>query len=177
MAILTIRTEKIVRNFTLLKSLCDARGLELVTVVKCCLGEDGILRKLVERGAHIIAETSPANLARFEGDVKRMLLRSSLSDIRSGLPNCDYVLVSELPLLHALSELPASRRPAAILTLEFGDLREGIPPDQLPEFLHDATRIKGARIVGFAATFGCLLGKLPDADTIARLRQLMNRLA
>ncbi len=169
---LSVNLNKITENFDRIRALCDERGIELATVAKLCLTNLDIVKPIIDAGAHLIAESNLVNLANLPYNVRRMLLRTSLDDIALGLDHCDYVFLSEIPLLSALRETRRGREVGVYVNVEAGDLREGVLPEDLAGFLSAARRIRrGPRIVGFAANYGCLRGFVPSAEDIRRFRE------
>ncbi len=169
---LSVNLNKITENFDRIRALCDAHGIELATVAKLCLTNLDIVKPIIDAGAHLIAESNLVNLANLPYNVRRMLLRTSLDDIAAGLDHCDYVFISELRLLSALQDTPRGREVGVYVSVEAGDLREGVIAEELAAFLSAARRIgSGPRIVGFAANYGCLRGFVPSAADIRRFRE------
>ncbi|HOV14047.1 MAG TPA: alanine racemase [Spirochaetota bacterium] len=94
-----------------------------------------------------------------------MLLLTKLSDVFEELENCNSIFVSDLKILEAVSQLKKSKDIEIILSLELGDLRDGINPDNLNNFMKNALKIDNINIRGIGTNLGCLAGKLPDEKT------------
>ncbi|MBN1409284.1 MAG: alanine racemase [Spirochaetales bacterium] len=173
MPVLFIDRNKILHNFLFLKKLCSDFKLELVTVAKFCLFNSQIIDSLIDNGAEFIAGVNLFNLRNLKEPIKKMLLRTALSDMKNGIEDCDCVLVSELAMLEALARLPGQKKPGAILMLELGDFREGIPPDDFIKFLKKALSIRGVKIAGIGGNLGCLTGRLPDTEMFSIMHDLL----
>ena len=70
----------------------------------------------------------------------------------------------------------------ALLMVDIGDMREGIPQDEAPALLRAvaaasqrAARGPGAHVAGIGVNLGCLYGTCPDAENMARLETLAAR--
>ena len=176
MAKLIIDLPKIVENFRIINQLCSKNNLELVTVAKLCLTNIDIVKPIIDAGARIIGETNLVNLANLPYSVEKMLLRSSSSDIRSGLDGCDYVLLSELSLLEELAHSKARARNGVFISVELGDLRDGVCLESLPSFVEKSLAIKGVEIKGMAANFGCLHGMIPNTATLDTIEESLHQI-
>ncbi|MEI6387610.1 MAG: alanine racemase [Spirochaetota bacterium] len=181
---LTIDRDKITENYRSVQKTCDGHGISLVVVAKICLTQLDIVQPIIDSGVRIVADSNLANLSSLPGNVERMLLRSSLAEMREGLANCDYVLLSELSHFETCAEVRhagprhAGPRRGAFISVEAGDLRDGVTAEELPGFVDRATRVRGGpRIAGFAANYGCLRGFVPDLEDLVRFRELCDRSA
>ena len=70
----------------------------------------------------------------------------------------------------------------ALLMVDIGDMREGIPQDEAPALLRAvaaasqrAARGPGAHVAGIGVNLGCLYGPCPDEENMARLETLAAR--
>lgn len=70
----------------------------------------------------------------------------------------------------------------AMLMVDIGDMREGIPQDEAPALLRAvaaasqrAARGPGAHVAGIGVNLGCLYGTCPDEENMARLETLAAR--
>ena len=70
----------------------------------------------------------------------------------------------------------------ALLMVDIGDMREGIPQDEAPALLRAvaaasqrAARGPGAHVAGIGVNLGCLYGTCPDEENMARLEALAAR--
>lgn len=175
---LTVDIGKIVENYRAVERLCTAHGMSLVVVAKLCLTSLDIVKPLIDAGARTIAETDLVNLESLPYHVKRMLLRLSLGDVRRGLEHCDFALLSEPALYDALASDKRGRKVKVLVSVESGDLREGVAEAELPAFLGRLSpTARGPRIEGFAANYGCLRGFVPTHEDTLRLREACDKAA
>ncbi|OHD24605.1 MAG: hypothetical protein A2086_11495 [Spirochaetes bacterium GWD1_27_9] len=162
MAVLKIDTNKIVENFNKIQKLSKQKNLELVAVTKLFLSENKIVDLLIKNGASVIGDCYYENLKKIPQNVKRMLLMTRLSDIKKDFSCCDIAFLSELKMIEEISKLKNSNKIDIILAIDLGDLREGILPKNLINFMEKALKFKNINIIGIGANLGCLIGKLWD---------------
>lgn len=175
MARLTIDLGMIADNFRRLRALCARRGRELVAVTKLCQSNPAVVGALKAAGAWTVAETNLRNLERIPRDMARMLLRTSRSDIQSGLSACDSVLLSELDLAEAVARLPRPAEKAIYITVEGGDNREGVNPAELAGFVKKLLGYKKLALAGIAVNYGCLRGMVPSPADAEELVDLVRK--
>ncbi len=168
MAKLIINTKGIIDNYNYIMGLNCIKNRELIVVTKLFYSSPDLINILKKQGIDKIADCNIENFAGQTG-LKRMLLKTSLSDIREKkLSNCESILVTELKMLEAVSEMGLNNI-EIYLGIETGDLREGIVPSDFYDFMKSALKIKGINIAGIYTNLGCLAGKLPDEETITQL--------
>lgn len=174
MSVLNINISSILKNLKSVKKLCESRGCGLVPVTKICLSDPVIVKSFKDRGVDIIADSSLDNFNHLETDIRRFLLKIRLNEARSGDLNCDFIYTSGMDVIKALSERADHKNYRIFLALELGDLREGILPEELPEIVDTALKLPNISIAGLSANFGCLMGKLPDQDVSAVLKNTLS---
>jgi ornithine racemase len=162
MAKLIINIDKIVQNFLTVNQICQDNHLELVVVTKCCSGDAKIIQPLIDAGVNIIAESQAQNLTKTGKPVKKMLLHASLSGLETDL-NCDFIFISDLKILKKYSQSPLAKQSQVIIPLEIGDMREGVLPEELVDFVKKAL-VEKVQIAGFSANLGCFNATKPKLD-------------
>ena len=171
MTILEINIEDIKNNFQKIQSLCDANSLELVTVSKVCLSHAAIVMPLIELGAQFIADCYFQNMAKYSGKARRMALKTRVSDV-SRADECEVWCLSDMKILEQLSAR-RGQNVSVMLNLELGDMRDGIELDQMGKFLKKALKLPGIEVYGVGGNLGCLMGKLPDTQTMEMLDNMV----
>ena len=164
MAVLSVNILSIIKNLTTVKALCEKRGCELVPVTKICHSEPVIVEAFKDQGIGMIADSSLDSLCGFDTDINRFLLKLGLNDARYGELDCEYIYTSSIEVIRALSQRDDGKNYRVYLALELGDLREGILPEELPDFTYDVLSLPNITIAGLSANFGCLMGRLPDRE-------------
>jgi predicted amino acid racemase len=141
-------------------------------------GHPEVARAMLRGGVSSIAESRLENIQRLIRagvDTEFMLLRlPALSRVDEVVESVAVSLNSELAVLEALSgaALQRGRVHEVILSVDLGDLREGIWPDDLVPFAREAARLPGINIKGLATNLACFAGVMPDEDNMKRLVEL-----
>jgi predicted amino acid racemase len=156
---------KIAHNLRYAQELCQKRGLRLIAVTKCCGSDNIILQHLIRSGADFIADSRAYQLKNIGSRVKKIALQVPRSAIDDALC-CDFAYVTEMNTLKAMSASPLSGQCQLIIPLEMGDLREGVPQDQIISFMQEALKAEHIRIAGFSANWGCMKWIPPDIRKI-----------
>ncbi len=165
MSILKINLGNITQNYDKVKKESVENKCELITITKLFDSKSHIMEALISNGLDKAGDCFKENLSTLPNNVKTLLLLTRLSDVKSGLINCDSILTSDLKILEAISEIKNSKKIEIILSLELGDLRDGINPKDLVSFMRKASRIRNINLTGIGTNLGCLAGKLPDEKT------------
>jgi predicted amino acid racemase len=161
---LSIDRRKISRNFAVARGECARRGVRLTLVSKLVRSRPEILGTLLEEGLESIADSNQCSLSPWVGRVSTTLLRYAGDALEARF---DRVHASSLGACRELS-LTGSE---AVVTVELGDLREGVTEEEFPSFL-DALAECGVKVYGLAANLGCLSGRLLDAEALASLARM-----
>lgn len=176
MARIFVHLDNIVKNLKIAKTMCKECGAELIVVTKCCGSDSVILNHLIENGADMIAESHPGNYKNINDSITKTCLLTRLSALKEKIP-CDYLFISELEILKKLSNSPFSKIYQVIIPVEVGDMREGVPPEQMILFMNQAMKIKNINIAGFSANFGCFTELSPDAGRVDSFVRFINHIA
>ncbi|MDR0663742.1 MAG: hypothetical protein LBF80_06680, partial [Spirochaetaceae bacterium] len=175
MSYIEVNGNIITQNLHRVFDTCKKRDISLTVVTKFFTSDPGLVSLLHENGVDSIADTNITNFGQsgFEKltGCKKSLIKTGLRDIQ-GIPalppfaRAERLFVSDEAMLAAVEALPENQRPETVLIAEAGDLRDGFYMEDIPEI---AARYRNARIVGIAANFGCLSGKMPNAACIVKL--------
>lgn len=172
---LTIDLDKIEHNARSIVDICNRHGIEVAGVTKCVCGHPEVAKAMVRAGIRVIADARLENIQRLKSAgvaAAFMLLRiPALSTVDQVVESVGVSLNSELPVLAALSSA-AQRRGRiheVILMVDLGDLREGIWPDDLADFVARAIELPGIRIKGLGTNLACFSGVVPTQENMERL--------
>jgi predicted amino acid racemase len=160
--------DKIEQNTRILVDRLDESGIRVVGITKAVLGSPGVGAAMLRGGAHGLGDSRVENLTRLaglDGAVLRTLIRSPmLSQVASVVDIADVSLNTEAVVLAALDQAAAAqnRLHAVVLVVELGDLREGIPLDDIPEAVRAVLGHSSLRLVGIGANLACQNGVVPD---------------
>ena len=175
---LVIDVDKIEHNTRTIVALCDQHGIEVTGVTKVTCGHPEVARAMLRGGVSSIADSRLENIQRLIEagvDTEFMLLRlPALSRVDEVVDSVAVSMNSELAVLEALSGVAQQRGRvhAAILSVDLGDLREGIWPDDLIPFAKAADRLPNIHIKGLATNLACFAGVMPDEDNMKQLVEL-----
>jgi len=158
-------------------STCNANGIEVVGVVKACLGNPAVARAMIAGGVSTVADSRLQNLERLLDidvlrDVPRMMLRQPMTwEIPRTVEITDMCLVSELATIKRISHAASAIRKEykVIVMVEAGDLREGVLPQDLFGFMREALRFSWIRFEGIGSNVACLQGVSPTPATLELL--------
>lgn len=158
-----------------------ARGIGVVAVTKAALGAPGVAGALLRGGASGLADSRVENLERLRAAAvpgPTMLLRSPmLSQVDRIVAHADVSLDSEPAVLDALAGAATAqhRTHGVILMVELGDLREGVPVDDVVGLARHADRQPGLRLDGIGTNLACQCGVVPDQRNMDQLTELAGR--
>jgi predicted amino acid racemase len=175
---LVIDVDKIEHNARTIVDLCHQHGIEVTGVTKVTCGHPEVARAMLRGGVSSIADSRLENIQRLIRagvDTGFMLLRlPALSRVDEVVDCVAVSMNSELAVLEALSAAAQQRGRVheVILSVDLGDLREGIWPDDLIPFARQAARLPGLHIKGLATNLACFAGVVPDEDNMNRFVEL-----
>jgi predicted amino acid racemase len=175
---LVIDVDKIEHNTRTIVGLCNQHGIAVTGVTKVTCGHPQVAQAMLRGGVCGIADSRLENIQRLIKagvDTEFMLLRlPALSRVDEVVESVAVSLNSELAVLEALSSAAQQRGLVheVILSVDLGDLREGIWPDDLLAFVSQAARLPGIHIKGLGTNLACFAGVVPDEDNMKRLVEL-----
>jgi len=175
-----IDLKKIEHNAKTVTSACNSLGIEVAGVVKATLGSSEVARAMVAGGVSMIADSRLQNLERLKSlGVPLMMLRQSMGWETSRVVELTEVcLVSELNAVRRLSIAAAQigKQYKVVVMVETGDLREGVLPSELFDFMQKAMRLPNIVLHGIASNVACLHGIPPTPAMLELLTNSAKRL-
>ncbi|MGE5219749.1 MAG: alanine/ornithine racemase family PLP-dependent enzyme [Chloroflexota bacterium] len=175
-----IDLDKIEHNARTVVGLCQAHGMEVVGVTKCTCGHPEVGQAMRRGGVVALGESQLENIHRLKDagvDAPTMLLRlPSPSEAAEVVESVDVSLNSEISTLAALSRAAQKRgrRHDVIVMVDLGDLREGLWPRELTNFMRETVRLPGIRVTGLGTNLACFGGVMPSEENMRRLGELAN---
>lgn len=154
------------------------QGVEVVGVTKVTCGTPEVARAMLAGGAVALGESRLENAARLRDagvTAPIWLIRAPTPELAEDTVRLtDVSLVSEAVTVEAL-ERAATRacvRHSIVAMIDIGDLREGMMPDALPEFLERVAGFGHIDVAGLGASLTCYGAIQPDERNLGLLANL-----
>jgi len=153
-------------------------GVQVIGVTKVTCGSPQVARAMLAGGVAGIGESRLENIARLRAAgvaCRYWLLRAPTPDLAEETVRlADVSLQSEVETVSALERAceRTGARHEIIAMVDLGDLREGMMPAQLPEFLDAVKSFVHVAVAGVGASFTCYGAIVPDADNLGELVEL-----
>ena len=172
-----ISLTKIRDNARILSELYGQQGISLMGVSKAVLGEPSIVEAMIQGGVRLIADSRIENIQKMKQagiSTQFVLLRTPLSQAESVVQNADISLNTEIETLKKLSHYAKAHNKIhqVIIMVELGDLREGVLPCDLPQFIRKTLSLPHIKIVGIGSNLACYGGVKPDDKNMHELSKL-----
>lgn len=164
-------------NARILSQLYEQQGISLMGVSKAVLGDPLIAKAMIQGGVKFIADSRIENIQKMKSAgiiTKFVLLRTALSQAESVVRNADISLNTEIETIKELSYYANAQNKIhqIILMAELGDLREGILPKNLAQFIKKTLSFSHIEIIGLGCNLACYGGIKPDYKNMAQLSRL-----
>ncbi|WP_373894491.1 alanine/ornithine racemase family PLP-dependent enzyme [Virgibacillus natechei] len=173
-----INLAKIAHNAGKLLRLYEPKGIGIMAVTKTVCGDPIVAKALVSQGIDTLADSRLKNIKRMRAagiKAQFVLLRTpAMSEIDTVIKHVDISMNTELAVIKKLSAT-ANRyniRHKIILMIEMGDLREGIMPENLEDFILEVMDLPGIEVVGIGANFACFGGVKPSEENMSHLSSI-----
>jgi predicted amino acid racemase len=172
-----ITLSQIRHNARILSELYGQQGISLIGVSKAVLGDPSIALAMIEGGVKFIADSRLENIQKMKNagiSVQFVLLRTALSQAESVIKNVDISLNTEFETVKALSHYAKIHHKIhrIIIMVELGDLREGIMPLDLSQFVKQTLQLSQIEIIGIGCNLACYGGIKPNRQKMQELSAL-----
>ena len=172
-----ISLSQVKENTSVLSEFYARKGISLMGVSKAVLGEPAIVEAMIQGGVKFIADSRIENIKRVKNAgiiAQFVLLRSCLSRAKSTIKYADISLNTEIKILQKLSYYAKARNKNhnVIVMVEMGDLREGVPVNDLFPFIEKTLSLPFLEISGIAANWACYGGIKPSIEKMNILSDL-----
>ena len=166
-------------NARMLSELYKQKGISIMGVSKAVLGEPSIVKAMIQGGARFIADSHIENIEKMKAagiSTQFVLLRTPLSQAEAVVRSADISLNSEFDTLKKLSYYAkvCKKNHQVIVMVELGDLREGVLPIDLSEFIRQAVSLSHIKIVGIGCNLACYGGVKPTDKNMHELSELFD---
>ena len=175
---LEIDLDKIFHNAQTLVQQLSGRGISVTGVTKATLGSPEIANELLRAGVSSLSDSRIENIESMRQanvGAEMTLIRSPmLTQTARVVEFADVSCNTELAVIRQLSAdaRKAGRMHRVLLMVELGDLREGIMPDDLLDFVRETVALPNITLEGIGTNLACRSGVSPDANNMATLSAL-----
>ena len=150
-------------------------------VSKAVLGEPSIVEAMIQGGVQFIADSRIENIQKMKTagiSTRFVILRTPLSQAESIVVNADISLNTEIETLKELSYYAkaCNKYHEVIIMVELGDLREGVLPCDLSQFVKKALSLPHIKLIGIGCNLACHGGVKPDEINMLQLSKLADAL-
>jgi predicted amino acid racemase len=161
----------------MLSELYAQKGISLMGVSKAVLGEPSIVKAMIQGDISFIADSRIENIQKMKNagiSIQFVLLRTPLSQAESVVNNADISFNTEFETLKKLSYYAKehNKNHKVILMVELGDLREGILPCDLSQFIKKTLLLPHIKVIGIGCNLACYGGIEPDEKNMHELSTL-----
>lgn len=148
-------------------------------VSKATLGDPSIAKAMIQGGVKFIADSRIENIKRMKNagiSTQFVLLRTALSQAEAVIRDVDISLNTEFETVRKLSQYATVHNTIhqIIIMVELGDLREGILPCDLSQFIKNTLDLSNIKIIGIGCNLACYGGIKPDIQKMYELSELAN---
>jgi ornithine racemase len=163
-------------NARMLSEFYGQKGISLMGVSKAVLGEPSIVEAMIQGGVRFIADSRLENIQKMKNaglSTQFVLLRTALSQAESVIQSVDISLNTEIETLKKLSYYAQAHHKihSVIVMVELGDLREGILPGDLSQFIQQTLSLSHIKLVGIGCNLACYGGVKPDDKNMSELSE------
>ena len=174
-----IALSQIRHNARMLSELYGQKGISLMGVSKAVLGDPSIAEAMIQGGVKFIADSRIENIQKMKNagiSTQFVLLRTALSQAETVIRNVDISLNTELETVKELSRYANihNKIHQIIIMVELGDLREGILPCDLSQFIKKTLDLPNIKITGIGCNLACYGGIKPNNEKMHELSELAN---
>ncbi|MDE1044696.1 MAG: alanine/ornithine racemase family PLP-dependent enzyme [Nitrospinaceae bacterium] len=173
-----VSLSQIRENTKKLSELYMQKGISLMGVTKAVLGEPSIAKAMIQGGVKFIADSRIENIQKMKSAgilTQFVLLRTPLSQAESIVKNADISLNTEIETLKNLSYHAKiqNKTHQVIIMVELGDLREGVMPYDLPQFIRETLSLPNLKIIGVGCNLACYGGIKPDNKNMREFSEIV----
>ncbi|MFZ4666664.1 MAG: alanine/ornithine racemase family PLP-dependent enzyme [Prochlorotrichaceae cyanobacterium] len=164
-------------NARMLSEIYGQKGISLMGVSKATLGDPSIAEAMIQGGVKFIADSRIENIQKMKRariSTQFVLLRTALSQAEAVIKNVDISLNTEFETIKELSHYAKiqDKIHQIIIMIELGDLREGILPCDLSQFIQKTIALPNIKIIGIGCNLACYGGIKPDNQNMCELSKL-----
>ena len=177
-----IDLRKITQNARVLVRRLSKRGIAVTGVTKAVCGHPDVANAMLDSGVVGLAESRLSNVIRMRAagiQCSISMIRAPMIDEAKDVIRCcgaSYNTEKSTILKLGAFALEERTEHHVILTVEMGDLREGILPEDLVNAAALVVATPGLALRGIAANFACMSNEAPTAMDMALLSRLADQI-
>ncbi len=146
-------------------------------VSKATLGDPLIAQAMIQGGVKFIADSRLENIQKMKQagvSARFVLLRTALSQAESVVQDVNISLNTEFQTVKALCYYAnlSQKVHQIIVMVELGDLREGILPCDMLQFVKKTLELSSVKVIGIGCNLACYGGIKPDMQKMRELSEL-----
>jgi len=166
---------KIYHNAKLLVNRFRARNVHITGVTKVVLGHPEIARALLKAGVQQIGDSRIENIMKMRQaglNGRMVMIRTPmLSQVEEVVRYADISMNTELEVIQQLSAASTHQNLChkIVLMAELGDLREGIPLEEIDTLVQAVLGLPGIDLIGLGTNLVCFGGVMPTTEKMNQL--------
>ncbi len=177
---LSINSQKLKYNIQSILQLLSSRGIAAHFSTKGIAAYEPIVKIMADSGVENFADSSLENLARVRPYAKNIILDRvpMLSEVQAIVQAVDISLNSELETIFALSDaaVVAGKKHGVILLLELGDLSAGILAEDIFDFVHQVSNLRGVELKGIRFDLNTVYGVRSTQEKLQQFMEIVEQI-
>ena len=167
---------KIKENVKILTKKCRESNIDVVGVGKVFSGSIEIARVMVEGGVKYLGDSRVENLKEFKSlGVPSVMIRMPMkTQIKEVIEHVDISLNSEIYIIELLNREAKQQDKIhkIILMIDLGDLREGILPEDVKNYIEKIIPMENIKLEGIGVNLSCYGGIIPSLENLGQLEEI-----
>ncbi len=167
---------KIKENVKILTKKCRESNIDVVGVGKVFSGSIEIARVMVEGGVKYLGDSRVENLKEFKSlGVPSVMIRMPMkTQIKEVIEHVDISLNSEIYIIELLNREAKKQDKIhkIILMIDLGDLREGILPEDVKNYIEKIIPMENIKLEGIGVNLSCYGGIIPSLENLGQLEEI-----
>lgn len=175
MAYITLNTKKLKKNFHYLDTLFEANNIKWSVVSKMLCGNKEYIRELYKLGVRQMCDSRVSNIKAIKAvspEIETIYIKPPAKKaVASIVRYADISFNTEIETIELLSREAGRQNKIhkIFISIEMGELREGVMREELIEFYEQVFRLPNISVVGLATNLTCMYGVLPSHDKLIQL--------
>jgi predicted amino acid racemase len=178
--LLAVDVDIIAGNTRFIAESLIVSGIELVGVTKVVDGEPAIGQAMLEAGAAGLADSRLPSLMRLAAHALApltLIRPPQPEEVETAAQLADRVMVNDATIARALGEHAPGYPIELLLTVDLGDRREGVLPENAVVVARRLADLPGTQLAGIAVNFACLSGLQPSQELFRQAEMVLAEVA